>query len=142
MDLSFLIPSKARRTILQYFCESPGAEMGVRELARALNLSPQVAHRELVNLEGWGILFSSAKGIQRSFRLNKSYPLYPVIQSLFDVCKREQERKYEIVGHYKLNQMVAKAKKVPVPSRFIKGLTAKRRKPRAWVEGILLDHED
>ena len=58
MDLSFLIPSKTRRTVLAYFVANPKATGGVRELAREMGIAPQLAYRELVNLEGWGFLFS------------------------------------------------------------------------------------
>ncbi len=50
MDLSFLIPSKVRREVLRFFVENPSVEMGVREIARELKFSPQITHRELVNL--------------------------------------------------------------------------------------------
>ncbi|MBL7684951.1 MAG: hypothetical protein JNK65_02820 [Deltaproteobacteria bacterium] len=54
--------------MLQYYVENPEAQVGIRELARELQASPQVAYRELINLENWGFLFSSKRGSQRAFR--------------------------------------------------------------------------
>ena len=57
MDLSFLIPSKVRRKVLAYFVDNPDAQVGIRELARGLKVSPQQAFRELCNLESSGFFF-------------------------------------------------------------------------------------
>ncbi len=139
MDLSFLIPSKIRRQVLAYFVENPDSQVCIRELARELKVSPQLIHRELINLEGWGFLFSSKQANQRVFRLNKNFPLYPSIEDLFRRLENETARKYTIDKTYNLNQMVKRLKKIPVPEELIPGLTAKRRKPRAWAEEKILE---
>lgn len=134
MDLSFLIPSKIRRKVLAYFVENPEAQVYIRELARELKVSPQQAYRELLNLEGWGMLFSSAQGNQRVFRLNKKFPFNPIIKDLFERYKIEQNRKLEVVKTYDFNKEVKRLRKIPVPPELIPGLTSKRKKPRAWAE--------
>lgn len=134
MDLSFLIPSKIRRQVLAYFAENPEAQVYIRELARELKNSPQVIYRELLNLEGWGFLFSSKRGNQRVFRLNKKFIFYPPIRDFFQAWEREKNQKFEIVETYDLNEMRRKLKKIPVPPELIPGLTAKRNKPRAYAE--------
>jgi hypothetical protein len=134
MDLSFLIPSKVRRLVLDYFVQYPDAQVGIRELARELKISPQESFRELVNLEGWGILFSSRRGLERAFRLNKKFPLYPPVAELFRRLREENNRRPEVIGTLDWKKMSKEYDKIPVPSELIPGLTAKRRKPRSFVE--------
>ncbi len=134
MDLSFLIPSKIRQMILQYFVENPEAQVYIRELSRELKISPQQTYRELLNLEGWGFLFSSARGNQRVFRLNKRFFLYPPIKDLFERVLTEKNRKFKIVAVHDLEKIRKRLQKIPVPPELIPGLTAKRVRPRAWAE--------
>lgn len=142
MDLSFLIPSKVRRQLLQFFVENPSIEMGGREIAREVNLSPQITHRELVNLENWGFLFSSKKGNSRAFRVNQKFPLYPIIQQLYELCKAEQNRSYEVNQVQDLEKMLAKISKISVPNSLMKSLAkSKRMKPRSWNEEKILAGE-
>ncbi len=138
MDLKFLIPSRIRRRVLRYFVENPAAEISIRKLARVLEEAPQTIHRELIRLEGWGMLFSRARGNERAFRLNKKFPLYPPIVDLFRRYQEEQERTYEVENVFQLNDFVKRAQKVPVPSDLVPGLTAKRKKPRAYEEEKIL----
>lgn len=134
MDLSFLIPSKIRRVILQYWVENPDAQMGVRELARELKISPQESFRELCNLESWGILFSSRRGTERAFRLNRQFPLYPSVKDLFLKCRAANDDRPAVNETLDWKKLASHYAKVPVPPELIPGLTAKRRKPRAFVE--------
>lgn len=138
MDLSFLIPSKTRRTVLAYFVENPKATGGVRELAREMGLAPQLAYRELVNLESWGFLFSSKRGNQRAFRLNEKFYLLLPLRDLLIFHAREQNREYKVVNTYKLKDVVKRLSKIPVPSDLVAGLLAQRTKPRAYEEEKLL----
>ena len=138
MDLSFLIPSKVRRSVLAYFVEKPEAKVYVRELARELRLSPQTVHRELVNLEGWGLLFSSSQGNQRVFRVNQKFPFYPPIRDLWLRFKGENERELTVNKTYSLKTMQSRLRKIPVPQELIAGLTTPRKKPRAWAEEKIL----
>jgi hypothetical protein len=138
MDLSFLIPSKIRRRVLEFWVENPEAQVGIRELSRDMKLSPQQVYRELLNLENWGFLFSSRRGTQRAFRLNKKFPFYPAVSELFRRLKEENSRELKIVKTYNLKEMVRRYRKIPVPPELIPGLTAKRTKPRAWDEEKIL----
>ncbi|MBI2335914.1 MAG: winged helix-turn-helix transcriptional regulator [Deltaproteobacteria bacterium] len=138
MDLSFLIPSKVRRSVLAYFVENPEAKVYVRELARNLSLSPQTVHRELVNLEGWGFLFSSSQGNQRVFRVNQKFPLKPSIVDMFVRFKQHESIKLETVKTLDWKKLRSEYRKIPIPPSLIPGLTSKRTKPRAWDEEILL----
>ncbi len=139
MDLSFLIPSKTRRQLLEYFVENPDAQGGIREIASILKLAPQLVYRELVNLENWGFLFSSKRGSQRLFRLNNKFPLYLSIREMIKAFKEEQSRNYTIDKTYDLKAMVKRLRKTPVPKELIPGLTAKRKKPRSWTEEKILN---
>jgi DNA-binding transcriptional regulator YhcF (GntR family) len=134
MDLSFLIPSKIRRAVLAYFVENPDAQVGIRELARELKVSPQLTYRELTNLESWGFLFSSKRGNQRAFRLNQHFPFYPPIRELFARYREEQNRRYDVIKTYDMKELVREIQKVPFPKELIPGLTQPRRKPRSYAE--------
>lgn len=142
MDLSFLIPSKVRRNVLEYFVKNPEAQVHVRELARELTLSPQLVYRELLNMENWGFLFSSKRGNQRVFRLNKKFPFYPVMCDLINIYKKEQNRTYKIKNVYKLNDVVKRLSKIPAPTELIPGLLSKDTKPRAFDEQKILEKHE
>ncbi|MCP5464955.1 MAG: winged helix-turn-helix transcriptional regulator [Deltaproteobacteria bacterium] len=84
MDLSLLIPSDTRRSVLKYFSTNEDAEVYVNELARILELSPQLIYRELIILEEWGYLFSYKRGNQRVFKINDRFVLKDTIKELFE----------------------------------------------------------
>lgn len=138
MDLSFLIPSKTRRVVLTYFVQNPKATGGVRELARAMGLSPQLVYRELLNMENWGFLFSSKAGNQRVFRLNENFPLYPGIQEIVQAFIQENKRKSTIINTYDWKKLSAHYKKIKIPADLLEALSAKRTKPRAYEEEKIL----
>lgn len=142
MDLSFLIPSKVRRIVLEYFVKNPETELHMSALARELSLSPQLVYRELINMENWGFLFSSKRGNQRVCRLNKKFIFYPMIRGLIQMHTREKNRTYKINNTFKLNDMANRLKKIPVPPELIPGLLAKETKPRAFDEQKILERED
>lgn len=138
MDLSFLIPSKMRRKVLQYFCENPEIKVHVRELARQLEAAPQVVYRELINLENWGMLFAEKQGNQRVYSLNQRFYLLKPIQKLFLLIQEEENREYSIENTYTVKEIVALAKKTKIPESLIAQLQRPRTKPRAYDETILL----
>lgn len=138
MDLSFLIPSRVRRKVLQYWVENPESQMGVRELARALDLSPQQTLRELCNLESWGLLFSSSRGNQRAFRLNQKFRLFPPVRDLFERYREEQNRRYEVDNIYKMEDLIRDIKKIPTPPEMLPKLSEPRKKPRSYEEEKML----
>ncbi|MCE9626161.1 MAG: hypothetical protein K8R69_12050 [Deltaproteobacteria bacterium] len=134
MDLSFLIPSKMRRQVLAYFVANPDAQVHIREIARELKSTPQTVYRELLNMEGWGILLSSKRCNQRAFRLNKRFFLLPPIQELFRRMDEDKNRKFTIVKTYDWKELQKKYKKIPVPPELDKGLRTPRKRPRAYAE--------
>lgn len=138
MDLSFLIPSKIRRKVLEYFTSNPEAQISVRGLARELGESSQQTHRELINLENWGFLFSSKEGNQRMFRVNTKFPLYSVIDTLFERYQQEQTRTLEVVKVYNLDKHIKKLERVRVPKELLEESQEKRTKPRSYIEEKLL----
>lgn len=139
MDLSFLIPSRIRRLVLDYFVQNPEAQVGIRELARELKISPQESFRELCNLESWGMLFSSRRGTERAFRLNQRFRLYPPIRDLLTLYREEQNRKYEVNQTYKMEDLVREIKKTSTPPELIRSiLLSERTKPRSWEEDKIL----
>lgn len=134
MDLSFLIPSKVRRQVLDYFVQNQDAQVGIRELARELKISPQQTFRELCNLESWGMLFSSRRGTERAFRLNQRFPLYPPVKDIFLKWKETNDDRPKVDRVLDWKKLSSQYSKIPVPPELIPGLTAKRTKPRAYAE--------
>ena len=130
MDLSFFIPSKMRRKVLFYFVDDPDSQVYVRELARELKSAPQVVYRELINLENWGFLFSSAQGNQRVFRLNKKFIFYPAIDEIFKLYEIVHTRKVEIIKTYKYEDLVKSIEKIPIPKELEKELKKAPAVPR------------
>lgn len=138
MDLSFLIPSKIRRLVLAYFVENPKAQVGVRELARELSASPQQTYRELVNLEGWGFLFSSRRGNQRAFRVNERFVLYPPLASLFEQFRQSSNLVPTISKVLDWKRLSKGYRKINIPQQILDGLQAKRVQPRSFTEENML----
>ena len=134
MDLSFLIPSKVRRQVLAYFVDNPDAQVGIRELARGLKVSPQQAFRELCNLESWGMLFSSKRGLERAFRLNQSFPLYPPVKDIFLKWKESNQDRPKVDRILDWKSLSSRYGKIPVPAELVPGLKDRRTKPRAYAE--------
>lgn len=142
MDLRFLIPSKVRRKVLEYFVKHPDTQVYVRELARDLEISPQLIYRELLNMENWGFLFSSKRGNQRVYRLNEKFVFYPVIHDLIQIDTREKNRIYKIGHTYKLEDMASRINKIPIPPELVPGLLVKETKPRAFDEQKILERKN
>lgn len=138
MDLAFLIPSKVRRAVLNYFVSNPEAKPCIRELARELKLSPQMVYRELLNLESWGFLFSSKQANLRVFRLNNKFPCYLPIRELWQRWNLENNRAYQIDKIYRLEDEVRRLKKIPIAPALMVDLRRQRKKPRAYDEEKLL----
>ncbi len=134
MDLSFLIPSKTRRIVLDYFVRNPEVQVGVRELAREVGLSPQLIHRELTNLESWGFLFSSKAGMLRAFRRNKRFVLSGIVDQIFEKNEEIRARKAEVIKVYDWKKLQKEYRKIPIPLEWISGLQSKRKRPRSYDE--------
>lgn len=139
MDLSFLIPSKMRRRLLDYFTIDPDAQVYVNELARELKAAPQPVYRELINLENWGFLFSSKRGNQRVFRVNKRFIFFKPIAEMLENYRKERGRTYTVAAVYDLKSMIREQKNKPVPESLKAGLLKPRRRPRSYDEEILLN---
>lgn len=139
MDLAFLIPSKVRRAVLEYFIGNPEARVCIRELARLIKLSPQLVYRELLNLESWGFLFSSRQANLRVFRLNNKFPLYSPIRDLLRQWNLENNRTYQIDKIYRLEDEVKRLRKIPVAPELMADLRPQRKKPRSYDEEKLLN---
>ena len=139
MDLSFLIPSKVRRAVLNYFVSNPEAKPCIRELARELKHSPQMVYRELLNLESWGFLFSSKQANLRVFRLNNKFPFYLPMRDLWRQWDLENNRTYQIDKIYRLEDEVKRLRKISVPPELRADLRLQRKKPRAYDEEKLLN---
>ena len=135
MDLSFLIPSKVRRAVLAYWVKNPDAKIHVRGLARELKLSPQQTYKELINMENWGLLFSSANGAQREYRINKRFPFLPMIVEIFKRKEAIDNTEFKIEKTYNLQKQMAKYDKISIPEDLhLQLMNSKRTRPRAYTE--------
>lgn len=75
--------TKNQSKILEIFFRNPEKEYYFRELASILGKKPGVFQRDINNLTKMGILQSQYKANSRFFSLNKNYPLYKELKSIF-----------------------------------------------------------
>lgn len=94
--LERLITSKARVKLLTLFLLNPGREFYVREIVRATDLNINAVRRELINLEGIGLLKSAQKGNMKVYHSDNSMPIWQELTSI--VLKTEGVAK-EIKEH-------------------------------------------
>ncbi|MFA5715234.1 MAG: nucleotidyltransferase domain-containing protein [Candidatus Paceibacterota bacterium] len=80
MNLNF---TKNQKLILEIFFNDQEKEYYLSELAKKLNKKPGVFQRDINDLTKDNFLTSSYGGNRRFFKLNKKYPLYKEIQSIF-----------------------------------------------------------
>lgn len=80
--LSSLISSGTRRKILTQFLSHPDEKYYVRQLAVILGVSVGTIHRELIRLQGSGILNSDNVGNLRFFRVNKASPVFKELKQI------------------------------------------------------------
>lgn len=125
--------------VLEYFILNPDDELGIRELARKLELAPQLVYRELINMENWGLLFSSKRGNQRAYRVNKRFALLSGLTDMSLSIRKTNERTYKIDKIYNLKNTARRLKSIPVPPQLIPDLKSPRKKPRAYDETFLLN---
>ena len=64
--LEKLFGSKARASLLRFFCLNPGKQFYVREIERKTNLSYISVSNELKNLQEFGLLKSKFNGNQKN----------------------------------------------------------------------------
>ncbi|MCG2714417.1 MAG: nucleotidyltransferase domain-containing protein [Candidatus Omnitrophica bacterium] len=80
--LSSLISSGTRRKILTQFLSHSDEKYYVRQLAVILGVSVGTIHRELIRLQGSGILNSDNVGNLRFFRVNKASPVFKELKQI------------------------------------------------------------
>jgi len=79
---SSLISSGTRRKILTQFLSHPDEKYYVRQLAVILGVSVGTIHRELIRLQGSGILNSDKVGNLRFFCVNKASPVFKELKQI------------------------------------------------------------
>lgn len=137
MSFSFLVTSKTRRLVIEFFCLSPTQKIHGGELARTIKLAPQLVHQELLHLEEWGFLVSSKQGNQRVFRLNKKFPYIKPLQDLLKVDK-SLALPQTIHKTYNWQTLHKNYSKISVPKQLHQSLQTPSAKPRAYDEEILM----
>ena len=138
MDLSFLIPSKMRRTLLEYFVTNPDTQIHVNELARELKLAPQLVYRELIKLENWGCLFSFKRGNQRVFRVNQRFVFYKFLAGMIRARQDILNRPPQVDKTYDWKTLTKGYDKIAIPPELVAGLKKQRKRPRAYAETVVM----
>jgi len=75
--------TKNQTLVLQIFFNDPEKSYYLRELAKILGKQPGVFQKDINALAEKGILLSERVANSRFFKLNKSYPLYAEVKSIF-----------------------------------------------------------
>src|SRR4030066_696986 len=80
--LTTLFSSRVRAKVLAAFFLSPGEKHNAWELARRLGENYSAVWKELVALEGLGILTSEQRGNSKDYQVNKVCPIAPELRSI------------------------------------------------------------
>ena len=80
--LEKLFGSKARVSLLTFFCLNPGKQFYVREIERKTHLTYISVSNELKNLEDFGLLKSKFNGNQKNFWIDEHFILYEDLQKI------------------------------------------------------------
>ena len=74
--LESLVPSRIRRTLLEYLLLHPDGRFYLRGLAKELNLPISPLRRELLRLEQLGVLSAYEEANARFYTINQSHPQF------------------------------------------------------------------
>lgn len=107
--------TKNQTLILKLFFNNPEKSYYLRELGGILSKQPGVFQRDINKLTESGVLLSEYKAKSRFFKLNKKYPLYKELKSIF----------FKILGaEGKLKEILEKFNNISIA--FIFGLYTKK----------------
>ncbi len=115
LNVSNLITSKARRTILYFLLQHINDEFSIRELSRQTKLNINSTVKEVKNLLKSQILIYRPQGISKIVRLNTKHPLFEPIRSclfksygigkaLYDKFKTVENVLYILLTDFYINQ--------------------------------------
>jgi len=93
--------TKNQILILELFFNDPEKEYYLREIGRILGKEPGVFQKDINKLVEKGILLSRFKANSRFFELNKKYPLYKELKSIFFKTVGAEGRLREILKNIK-----------------------------------------
>src|SRR4030066_1907751 len=80
--LATLFSARVRAKVLSAFFLSPGEKHNAWELAQRLGENYSAVWKELVRLEGLGILVSEQRGNSKDYQVNKVCPIAPELRSI------------------------------------------------------------
>ena len=80
--LSTLLSSRVRAKVLGAFFLSPGEKHNAWELAHSLGENYSAVWKELVRLEGLGILSSGRRGNSKDYQVNEACPIAPELRAI------------------------------------------------------------
>ena len=90
-NLSTIITSKTRYSLLELFIKNPSLELGVRETSRKINSSVMLVRNELILLQSIGILKSRHVANSIQFSLDNTCPAVEHLKSLLDLGKENSQ---------------------------------------------------
>ena len=117
--LQHIIPSKARRKILEFFFHHPGENYYLRRVVREVNEEVNAVKRELDILTEEKLLLRERRLNKVYFALNKSYKLYDEFMRIFT-----KTSPLAMVIHNNLSK-IGKIKFVALSTKFPKNLIIK-----------------
>lgn len=80
--LTNLFSSRVRAKVLAAFFLSPGERHNASKLSQKLGENYSAVWKELVRLEGLGILSSDPRGISKEYQVNEGCPITPELRSI------------------------------------------------------------
>ena len=80
--MTIFLKTKLRRRLISYTFTHPDHAYYVRELSVLIDADPGNLSRELRRLEEEGVYVSAARGREKFYSLNRSYPLYKELKTI------------------------------------------------------------
>src|SRR3989338_8562114 len=123
--LDHIIPSKARRKILQLFFQNPNSSFYLRKIVRDIGEEVNAVKRELD-------ILSQAKLLHKEKRLNKNYLLYDEFLRIF----AKSAFLAELI--YKNLSKIGKVKFIVISTKFVKQTPIKEDEIYLLIVGIIV----
>ena len=130
--LEHIIPSKARRKILQLFFHNPNESFYLRKIVRDIGEEVNAVKRELDILSGSKLLHKEKRLNKIFYTLNKSYPLYDEFLRIF--------AKSSLLADmiYKNLPKIGKIKFIVISTKFAKQIPIKEDEIYLLIVGIVV----
>jgi len=130
--LEHIIPSKARRKILQLFFHHPNESFYLRKIVRDIGEEVNAVKRELDILFGSKLLHKEKRLNKIFYTLNKSYPLYDEFLRIFAKSTLLADMIYKNLSK------IGKIKFIVISAKFAKQIPIKENEIYLLIVGIIV----